>query len=123
MGMTMKFAVGGDSDDRIAFAFNGKSMQFDGEAEMRFYITLPGQPRIPGKIEYTTAGWEFSLDLPMSSSVGIVEPGACMTCAGSGRIQDPELYGNTLWCPDCHEHVDELAKDNDETAKTEPPKA
>lgn len=108
--MSMKFAVGGDSDDRISFAFNDKSMEFN-EGSMGFIITLPNQQKIPGKIEYTDAGWEFILELPNSTAIGIVEPGSCMTCAGARRIPDPELRGNTLWCPDCHEHVDELGEE------------
>lgn len=27
----------------------------------------------------------------------------CGRCGGRGSIPDPELDGNTLWCPDCHE--------------------
>lgn len=72
--MSMTFAVSGDSDDRIGFSYNEHSLQFDGEGEVKFVLTLPGGQKIPGKVEYTTAGWEFSLELPNSTAVGIIEP-------------------------------------------------
>lgn len=68
-----KFTTLVQSDDIITFEFNGKSMEF-GEAEMHFLLTLPNGQKIPGKVDYTSNGWEFSLDLPNSTVVGIIEP-------------------------------------------------
>jgi hypothetical protein len=104
--MSMKFLATTGSDDRIGFSFNGKEMDFD-SGEMKFVLTLPGGQRIPGKVEYVGSGWDFSLELPMSTAVGIIDPDACQTCNGKGSIPDPELLNNTLWCPDCHEKSDE----------------
>ena len=69
----MKFTALVQSDDIITFDFNEKSVEF-GEAEMHFLLTLPNGQKISGKVDYTSNGWEFSLDLPNSTAVGIIDP-------------------------------------------------
>jgi hypothetical protein len=60
--------------------------------------------------------------LPEAKNAEVVQlKQVCKTCGGRGSIQDPELNGNTLWCPACHEpscfdgrQTKELMKDQPE---------
>lgn len=61
------------SDDLISYTWNSKDEEV-GSPEMDFKIRLPGGTMVPLKVDYSSWGWQFTLELPPGTEVVPIPP-------------------------------------------------